>query len=556
MRKTATGIFSAFVLGYAGIAVAAGISPGQVQKTLPGERALRPVSPAPGLPAAPVPAIPRVPEGGPGILIRHFEISGNTAIPTAELLGVISSYQGRKLTLLEIYGVADVLTSYYRRKGFLLASVTVPAQEVNSGTVRFEVIEGRLGKLRFQGNQSYSDAFLSRQLRQLVPGEVLLGKSLEQALISLNDFPGLTARSVVMPGADYGHSDILIESEEDRLQAQAQFNNYGLRSVGEWRLSGNFLINNPTRRGDQLGIFVMHAKADQLDFLQIDYSLPVNSLGTRLAFSGSRNIYKVDTGVIGSAFSGSSLKGAGTRFSINLTHPLIRSYNDRLVLGAGLSRTDTRQKGTGLTTPSPDVARTDIVLLELSALWNHVYADGKGYSTLSGVFITNFRRQPNFDDVRESREAGLLQVDALHLRRIGMGWSLLLRAQGAYSIDPLPDLERYRIGGRNSVRAFASGELGGDAGATGTIEFQHPLRFHPTMPIEARVFFDAGAVYRKEPVFGESKTEALTGVGVGATVHVTPDYALDLELTTPTNPREPSDHRDGVRIWAGLSAQY
>ena len=85
---------------------------------------------------------PGIPTGGKQILIDRFEISGNTVIGDAELDAIAAPFEGRSLTLFEIYEVADLLTRHYRDQGYAVASVTVPAQKVSSGIVLLEVIEG------------------------------------------------------------------------------------------------------------------------------------------------------------------------------------------------------------------------------------------------------------------------------------------------------------------------------------------------------------------------------------------------------------------------------
>ena len=140
------------------------------------------------------------------------------------------------MTLFEIYEVADTLTQYYRDHGYSVASVTVPAQKVGSGTVTLEVIEGRISALNIDGNRAYRQSFLARHVTGAAVGDVIAEKALERDLLLLNDLPGLSARAVVSPGAEYGDSNLTIRTEEKRFEAVTRLNNYGRTSIGEWKL--------------------------------------------------------------------------------------------------------------------------------------------------------------------------------------------------------------------------------------------------------------------------------------------------------------------------------
>ena len=175
----------------------------------------------------PGPAISPVPPGGRKVTISHFEIDGNEVISSDELQAQISQYVDRELTLSEIYDVADVLTKYYRDQGYTVATVNVPAQRVSSGTLRLEVVEGRIGAVRFEGNQRFSNTFLERQIDELEVGTVMTNSALEHELLLLNDIPGLSAQAVVGPGDAYGESDLVIRTEEDRIDGLNRPGNIG-----------------------------------------------------------------------------------------------------------------------------------------------------------------------------------------------------------------------------------------------------------------------------------------------------------------------------------------
>ena len=119
-------------------------SPGAVQRSI--DRAVtpsvKPEEPAPETEKADQPKRAPVAEGGPRFLVKQFSFRGNGIYGDDELRARIANRQGEKLTLAEIYAVADELTDFYHAQGHSLAVVTVPAQQVKDGQVLLEVVEG------------------------------------------------------------------------------------------------------------------------------------------------------------------------------------------------------------------------------------------------------------------------------------------------------------------------------------------------------------------------------------------------------------------------------
>lgn len=318
------------------------------------------------------------------IQVNRFEITGNTAIPTKELISQVAELQGQKLTLEEVYVAAEILTDYYRQKGYSLARVTVPAQRINVGTIELSVIEGILNAVKFNGADGYEPSDLRSYLTSVEEGKAITLSTLERDLLLLNDLPGLTARSLIKPGPVFGTSDLYIEAEEVPFQGRVSLNNYGRVEVGEWRLDGEFFFNNLTGYGDQLNIAVSKSEQGLLSYSNIGYNVPVNSLGTRVGI----NVSSIDFNV-GGEFATLDIAGDSTDVQLTASHPLIRSRRENLLIGLGVGRNDTRSTTLGTVTRDNDLS-----LVEISLLYNRVHANN-AISSVSSVLSSNFRSNPD-----------------------------------------------------------------------------------------------------------------------------------------------------------------
>src|SRR5690606_34610146 len=94
------------------------------------------------------------------LLVRQFKVEGAGLVGEAEIREIIAPYENRKLTLAQIYEVADNITTLYRNKGYLLAKAYVPAQNATRGTLKIKVVAGRYGAITLKNDSLVRDNFL------------------------------------------------------------------------------------------------------------------------------------------------------------------------------------------------------------------------------------------------------------------------------------------------------------------------------------------------------------------------------------------------------------
>jgi hemolysin activation/secretion protein len=534
-------------------------TPGQVQEQLRSRPSLPATPSTPVTPAESPTAASGVPPGGKAVLVERFEISGNQSIATEELQQVVAPYQGRAMTLLEVYEVADLLTRYYRTHGYALATANVPAQKIGSGVVQLEVLEGNLGNVSVEGNKHYRSNFVQWQLDGLQPGAPLRNEPLEREMLLLNDLPGLDARAVLRPGDQFGTSDLVVAAEEKPVDAGLRYNNYGRESIGQERFEGNVALNGLMGIGDRLDFSGVYAEADLLHYGRLGYSVPISPWGTRASVYYASYDYEVDSKKLRSTLSQLDIDGEGDNFGVNIQHPFWRSRTKNLYLGIGFDRTVTDQ----IESTFGSRTKQNLSLGVFTALFDYIAPD-RSYSTLGGTFSTNFNSADLVTNpatggltVEDNAQTAKLQLDLSHYRSVYKQLSFYGRLTGVISADSLHDLERFRLGGPNNVRAYASSEISGDSGFFFSGELQHPLQFEFGAPVIVKAFFDTGRVYRKHHnLLGVEHAESLSGVGVGLQASAFRKLLLDFMVAQPVGAYDTTDSNRGARVWFSLSANF
>jgi len=486
------------------------------------------------------------PASGKKILVNEFVLSGNSLFDDSVLLGVIGKYTATPITIEELYQAADELQAFYRQQGYLLASVYVPAQKVSSGTVRLEIIEGRISGIQIEGElDSYRADFLIDMFGNAYMGEIVSRQVLEERILLLNDLPGLTAKTVIVPGEEYGTSNLIIEVEEDRSSVVLRANNYGRKSLGEARIEAGWLYVNLFAQADQLNLSAIVAEDSRMNFLRIDYDALLNTHGTRAGGSLSGFEYDVDTDEINLT---GELDGDGTNLRFFVTHPLILEQRNRLDFTTALRFNESSEDGDlAFTTDT-----TEVELLDLSIHWQPAHRNGS-FSSLAATFTSNFEDNP--DGLEDDAVKAKVTLDYSFIMPFARSWFWQLGARFGYSEDPLPDIERFRLGGPGNVRAYPATEIAGDRGQLYNVDIGKRFSLSGSTSMIAKLFADYGEIERIIPFAGEGSKEELAGYGAGVLFDFGGKHSLDIEVAEPTSDLDSSDDRD-TRYWVNYMVQF
>ncbi len=468
--------------------------------------------------------------------VQGFRFVGNTVFTQAELRRLVERWLDLELNLFDLNRAADRITRYYRDRGYPIARAIVPAQRVEAGLVTIEIVEGRIGRIVFEGARRYSDAFLRQRTLPLAEG-LVTAEQLERSMLMLNDLPGLTALATLQPGAEFGTSDAVIKLQEKPASLVAQVNNHGRREAGQWRIDATGELNNPTGLGDALSLRVIRSEHDLLRSARIGYTIPVGAHGWRFAFAHTEVDYKV-----GGEFAALAIEGAARTTEAIVSYPWVRSRARNVFLSGGVRKTVTRQ--TALATP---VVEGDLTVLTLGIAGNWVHEDSSATTAAFG-FTGNFKEA---NVTRADRMRAKYELEGTHLTGISPRWDMFLRGLYVGGAGALPDSEKFALGGPDSVRAFRPAELRGDDGYLFQIEFRRQfaaLRIPGTWSI----FFDQGGVTNA----GFAGKDSLRGMGAGVTLFPTRATRAKLEFAVPVNEFRPGDGKKGGRFLFNLAIAF
>ena len=474
---------------------------------------------------------------GRKFLVKGFQFTGNESVRQGALRRVVERFAESELNLFELKKAADAVTAYYRNQGYPLAVAIVPAQKIEDGMVVIEVIEGRIGNLTFDGNTRYSTPFLNGYMKPAVTAPVVTMDTLERALLTLNDLPGLAASATLSPGQNRGDTDVVVKIKESPLRVALSANNNGRSESGATRLDVTLGLNNPLGIGDELVFRKMQAEKQLMDYTQLKYSLPIGTSGVRVALSQSTAKYTVS-----GEFQALEIAGDVTTTELSATWPLERSRSRNLVASMGIRDTKTRQSA--LATP---LTEASMQLLSLGGSGNWVHKDSSSTSA-SAVFTSNFK-----DNIANEAGSvlGKLDLDVTHLTGVARKWDFFFHGNGVVSGSSLPDSEKFSIGGPDSVRGFRSAELRGDRGYLIDTELRRQFMVGRTVGVFS-VFHDFGSVTN----LGFATQDILTSAGMGVTVYPTQKSQVKVDVAWPLRNSLSTNLDTQPRVWASASISF
>ena len=122
--------------------------------------------PSPVLPIVPLPPETGVPTqpGTVRVFVRDVRVIGSTAFSDQEIAEVTAPFKNRTLLTEDLERLRLALTLLYVNKGYLTSGAIIPDQDVTSGVITVQIIEGKLTRIDVEGNRWFSSSYLRDRL--------------------------------------------------------------------------------------------------------------------------------------------------------------------------------------------------------------------------------------------------------------------------------------------------------------------------------------------------------------------------------------------------------
>lgn len=529
----------------------------QLQQQEQQDQALRSKGPGTHIEIAP----PPVPHGkGEGCRnVKTVTITDAKHMPQRVKDAITRQFAGHCLGVNEIQSLMGQVTAWYIDKGYATTRAYLPQQDLSTGALKIQVIEGKVDKIRLK--QGDKGSLLIPGVFPWVEGDVLNIRDIEQGLDQINRLASNNATMDIVPGAKVGESVIVVNNTPSkRWHVTTQLDNYGTRGTGRNEGSATASFD------DLLGLNEFYS-------FNKKKSLPINNPDTQSSsgsalFSVPFGYYTFTAGYSDSNYDSQLHTPSALTVHLNGDSHAWYSTLDRLVyrdkdtkVNVSATLTDKENNnyvaGSRLVISSRALTIVDLGTTASTTIGGGIANFGAGYSRgikalgaaedLSGLPGSAPRAQ--FDKFTASAS----YYYPFQYAGQDLSYSTAVTAQ--YALDTLYGTEQFSVGGIYSVRGFYDETLANDDGILmrNDLAVNKTLQgpFGRTIAVKPYVALDAGAV--GSPNAG-TQQGTLVGAATGLTMALG-GASLDVYVGHPLlYPDHMGD--DGFNTFGRLSVSF
>jgi hemolysin activation/secretion protein len=532
------------------VAIPPGLEPGQIQRQLQ-ELRMPPSMSLQSLPPAPRQAVPEQ-AGELRFVLRAVHVEGASVYRNDQIARQFDAFVGKETNVAQVFELANAATTRYRRDGYILSQVLVPAQSIVDGEVRLVAVEGHLGTVTVRGEVPANDAVLSSYVRELTRTRPITAEVLERYLLLMNDLGNSTARGTLVPSQDaQGAADLLVDLERDRIDIAVATDSRNSRSLGPHRVTARLDWYDALSSWDHVGVQAGSSFDSELNYAGLSYGGAIGARGTQwvASLTGVRSRPGRAANLDTPELETESLAG-----TLQVRHPVLRSRTRNLYLIAAMASFD-GQSELSFAGLSDDRIRTVRAGLSLDVAdhWRGINMAEIEYTQgLDGLGA----RTTGTPDLPLSRAAGRadfskLTLYAARLQSLGSRWSALVAVTVQQAFDSLLAPELFSFGGETFGRGYDAAELTGDSGEAAKIELRYTgvTSFGGGGTWSLYGFVDRGRIRQRDAGDREEATSA--GLGLRFTSSRS-RWRGFLELADPLDHDVASEGNRDPRVFFGL----
>jgi hemolysin activation/secretion protein len=437
--------------------------------------------PSPVLPIVPLPPETGVPAqpGTVRVLVRDVRVIGNTAFSDKEIAEVTAPFTNRTLLTEDLERLRLSLTLLYVNKGYLTSGAIIPDQDVVSGIITVQIIEGTLTRIDVEGNRWFRSSYLSDRLSLGIRTPVTLDPLHEQLQLLQQDRRVERVNAELRPGDQRGDSVLNVRvADRNPFHASMEVNNYQTPLVGEIRGIGTLVDDNLTGHGDPLRLSYGHSSG-AFPIVDASYALPFNRYGTTFSPYYRRYDFKL----IEPPFDPLNINTNTEIIGMSLRHPIYKTVTDEVALSIIGEHLFTQSFLFGNVPfdffPGFQNGAATVFALRFAQDWTHrtletVLAIRSRFSVGLNVLGATINTNPDTPDGQFFSWLGQAQA----INQFGEEWlgmQLLGRMDLQFTNSPLFPLEQVSLGGRYTVRGYREVTILRDNSFIASVESRFPL---------------------------------------------------------------------------------
>ncbi|WP_293098998.1 ShlB/FhaC/HecB family hemolysin secretion/activation protein [Moorena sp. SIOASIH] len=464
---------------------------------------------------------------GERFLVKTVEVLGSTVLQE-QITALIEEIENQEVTFEDLIELRSKITQLYIKNGYITSGAfLLNNQALDSGTVQIQVVEGEVERIELNGLNRLRPDYVRRPL-EIATTKPLNQQRLVKALQLLQLDPLIERVNVELTaGSTPGRNILKVTLKEaPAFHTGVKTENNRSPSIGSTQVSVFAAHDNLLGFGDR--IRGEYGLTEGLDIYDIRYSIPINARkGTlSLGYSNSENR------LVSENFRDLNIRGETQNYSLSFRQPLLRSPETEFAVGVGL---DLRHRQT-------------FILDDIPLSFSLATADGTSKVTVIRLFQDWVKRSP--ERVLAARSQFSLGIDAFDatisdsspdgrfftwvgqfqwVEQLSPSILLISRINTQLTPDSLLSLEKFSLGGRDTVRGYRQNQIIADNAILGGVEARILLTSDSRLQLTP--FFEIGTAWNNDGI--QPNPATIAGVGLGLRWQIGSGFNLRLDYGIP-----------------------
>lgn len=422
---------------------------------------------------------------------------------------------GRCVGSVGVVKIATALQDFYIDAGYITTRITIPSQDISSGTLKLAVNAGKIEKIIVDHND------INPLMLPFAKEDILNIRDIEQGLENLQQEPGVDVKINIEPGTKQGYSTIHISTNREKnWSVRASYNNWGVKETGQYLTSAVGYLYNTARFSDLFYLAGTSSTNGRYQSVSGYYALPVGYWNYSLFYSSSTSRQTIPL-----YYTTVDYAGKSEYASAKASRTLYRDKTRKVTGNAELIR---RKSGYTIDGEELVLQKRDMDNVKVGVNYKQQLVNAYWDSTLSWQrFVTWFGAEKTPDMVygNVSPVSQLVNLEGNYSRQLGGNvYNAFFLAQ--YAPRELTLQDQITIGDRWNVRGFEN-----SVGLTGNSGYylQNTL-YRPVSYINANYYFGVdGGQMRRDATYGN---EFIIGGAIGIQGNIK-SLAYDSSFSVP-----------------------
>jgi hemolysin activation/secretion protein len=460
--------------------------------------------------------------------VDRIEVVGNTVLQ-ADIDALTSPLEGQQVSLSQLLDLRAQITDLYVRNGYVTSGAFLPNnQDLTDGIIQIQVIEGSIETIQVNGLGHLREGYVRDRIA-IATDPPLQVDRLQDALRLLQIDPLLERIDAELTaGSSPGQNILVVDAvEADPFTLGFTVDNARATSIGSTQGEVLAFHGNVLGFGDFAS--ARYNFTEGLDLYELRYGFPLN------AYDGTLQVRyeNASSRIITPQFLDAGIRNESETFSVYLRQPLTRSINQEFALGLAFDLRESRSfilndiPFSFSIGPEDGVAR--VSALRFSQEWltrdiSSVVAMRSQFSL--GLDIFNATVNDTGTDGQFFSWLGQFQW----VEQFAPGLLLVSRVNSQLTPDSLLPLEKFSVGGIDTVRGYAQNQLVTDNAVVGSVELRVPLSSIPN-ELQLVPFVDFGTGWNNQTE--NPNPNVLVGTGLGLRWQPVPEANFSLTYGIP-----------------------